>query len=121
MLDRIDAVGGTLPAIEQGIIQREIQDSAYRAQLRIDAAKPLVVGVNRIPTAGATGIEVLRIDPELEQQQRDGWRGCAHAGRASGGRRLDAWSDSSPGGRNLVPDRGRPSRRWRPSARSPMR
>ena len=37
LLDRVEAVGGTLSAIEQGIIQREIQESAYRAQQRIDS------------------------------------------------------------------------------------
>ena len=39
MLDRIDAAGGTLAAIEQGLIQREIQESAYRAQLAIDSRR----------------------------------------------------------------------------------
>ncbi len=43
---RIDAAGGTLAAIEQGIIQRAIQESAYRAQQDIDAGDAVVVGVN---------------------------------------------------------------------------
>src|SRR5687768_15865866 len=47
LLDRIDASGGTLAAIEAGIIQREIQESAYRAQQEIDAGGRVVVGVNR--------------------------------------------------------------------------
>ena len=69
MIERIDAAGGTLPAIEQGLIQREIQESAYRAQQAIDSGGAVVVGVNRYQTAGAAGIDVLRIDPELERQQ----------------------------------------------------
>src|SRR6187401_1016506 len=69
LLDRIDAAGGTLQAIEQGLIQREIQDAAYRAQQRIDSGDAIVVGVNRYKAAAAP-IEVLRIDPQLEQQQR---------------------------------------------------
>ena len=47
LLARIDASGGTLAAIERGFIQREIQDSAYRAQVAIDAGEAVVVGVNR--------------------------------------------------------------------------
>ena len=39
MLERIDAAGGTLAAIEQGLIQREIQESAYRAQQAIDSRR----------------------------------------------------------------------------------
>jgi methylmalonyl-CoA mutase N-terminal domain/subunit len=70
MLERIDAVGGTLRAIEQGLIQRDIQDAAYRAQQRIDSADAIVVGVNRYQASTAAPIEVLRIDPQLEQQQR---------------------------------------------------
>ena len=47
ILARIERAGGTLAAIEAGLIQREIQESAYRAQLAIDAGEPTVVGVNR--------------------------------------------------------------------------
>src|SRR6185436_8181542 len=47
LLDRIDRAGGTLTAIETGLIQREIQESAYQAQLAVDAGDAAVVGVNR--------------------------------------------------------------------------
>ncbi|MEN3336910.1 MAG: methylmalonyl-CoA mutase, N-terminal domain [Acidobacteriota bacterium] len=69
LLDRIDAAGGTLAAIEQGLIQREIQESAYRAQQQIDAGDRVVVGVNRYATDEPTDIEVLRIDPAFEARQ----------------------------------------------------
>jgi len=69
LLARIDAAGGTLAAIEQGLIQREIQESAYRAQQQVDRGERVVVGVNRFATGDATDIEVLRIDPELERSQ----------------------------------------------------
>jgi methylmalonyl-CoA mutase N-terminal domain/subunit len=71
MLERIAAAGGTLQAIEQGLIQREIQDAAYREQQRIDSGAAVVVGVNRYQASAAAPIEVLRIDPQLEQQQRE--------------------------------------------------
>jgi methylmalonyl-CoA mutase, N-terminal domain len=71
MIDRIDAAGGTIAAIEQGLIQREIQESAYRAQQAIDSRATIVVGVNQYRAANETAIEVLGIDPELERQQAE--------------------------------------------------
>ena len=114
LLDRIDALGGTLAAIESGFIQREIQDAAYQAQQRIDAGEMIVVGVNRFARAAAAetlttrvarpAIETLKIDPELESRQiervgriraaRDG-----HAWRAA----LDTVADAARGRDNLVP------------------
>src|SRR5918994_4216078 len=68
-LERIAAAGGTLAAIEQGMIQREIQDAAYRAQQQIDAGAAVVVGVNRNTDGENSRIEALRIDPEIERRQ----------------------------------------------------
>jgi methylmalonyl-CoA mutase, N-terminal domain len=85
MIERIDAAGGTLTAIEQGLVQREIQESAYRAQQAIDNGQTVVVGVNQYQAAGEAGIEVLRIDPDLERHQ---------SGRVAGiraGRDPSAW------------------------------
>src|SRR5690349_937759 len=53
LLQRIDEAGGTLKAIEAGIVQREIQESAYRAQLAIDSGESVVVGMNRFTAPGA--------------------------------------------------------------------
>ena len=47
LLDQIERAGGTLAAIETGLIQREIQESAYQAQLAIESGTAVVVGVNR--------------------------------------------------------------------------
>ncbi|MGH9348691.1 MAG: acyl-CoA mutase large subunit family protein [Vicinamibacterales bacterium] len=84
LLDRIEALGGTLNAIETGYVQRQIQDAAYAAQQAIDAGEAIVVGVNRFETApppgageaaagqaGAPSVELFRIDPEIERQQID--------------------------------------------------
>ena len=70
LLTRIEAVGGTLAAIETGFIQRHVQESAYQAQLAIDAGDTIVVGVNRYQTDDASTIEVFQVDPELERQQK---------------------------------------------------
>src|SRR5580704_4997352 len=56
LIARIERAGGTLVAIETGFIQREIQESAYRAQVAIDSGEAVVVGVNRFEEAeGARG------------------------------------------------------------------
>jgi len=104
LIARIDAAGGTLAAIEQGLIQREIQESAYRAQLAIDAGESVVVGVNRFATSEPHSIDVLRIDPEIEARQIERVRGV-RASRAGGAWRaaLDAIGVAARGSDNLVP------------------
>ena len=71
LIARIDAAGGTLSAIESGLIQREVQESAYRAQQAIDAGQTIVVGVNRFGTDTPNTIEVFQVDPAIERQQVD--------------------------------------------------
>ena len=106
LLDRIDAMGGALSAIESGFIQGQIQDAAYRAQQAIDAGETVVVGVNRYGagTPATADIDVFRIDPQMERLQCERVR----AVRAS---RDDArWRDTlaaveaaAQGSTNLVP------------------
>ena len=104
LLDRIDAAGGTLAAIEHGIIQRDIQESAYRAQQAIDSGERVVVGVNRYATDDAAAIDVLQIDPEVEPQQVERVR-AARASRDAAAWRaaLDGVVAAARSGTNLVP------------------
>ncbi len=104
LLERIEVVGGTLSAIEQGIIQRDIQESAYRAQQRIDSGESIVVGVNRYATEEPSAIEVLRIDPALERRQVERLQ-AVRAGRTveSWQAAIDAVSRAAREGTNLVP------------------
>jgi methylmalonyl-CoA mutase N-terminal domain/subunit len=104
LIARIDALGGTLPAIESGFIQREIQDAAYRAQQRIDSGESVVVGVNRYGTDDTATIETMRIDPAVEARQVDRVRRVRATRdpvewRAS----IDAVSAAARGADNLVP------------------
>ena len=69
LLTRIESVGGTLPAIEQGYIQRQVQEAAYQAQLAVDSGRAVVVGVNKYVTDEASAIEVFQVDPQLEVHQ----------------------------------------------------
>ena len=69
-LDEIDAMGGTLAAIESGFQQRQIQESAYRVQREIERNERIVVGVNKFRD-DEPGVRpaLLRIDPEGERRQ----------------------------------------------------
>lgn len=68
-LDKIDAMGGMLRAIETGYVQREIQNSAYEYQRAIETADAIVVGVNRFQNEGESGVKTLRVDPSIEKAQ----------------------------------------------------
>jgi methylmalonyl-CoA mutase N-terminal domain/subunit len=71
LLSRIEAIGGTLAAIEAGYIQRQIQDSAYKAQVAVDAGESVVVGVNRYQTDESGRVEMFELEPAIERQQVD--------------------------------------------------
>ncbi len=68
-LDQIDAMGGTLAAIENGFIQGEIQNAAYAYQQAVERGETIVVGVNRFQQDQAHAPQVFRLDPALERQQ----------------------------------------------------
>jgi methylmalonyl-CoA mutase N-terminal domain/subunit len=68
-LDKIDALGGMLRAIESGYVQREIQEAAYDYQRAVETKKSIVVGVNRFQITEDSTPQILRIDPSIEQAQ----------------------------------------------------
>ena len=104
LLDRIASLGGTLPAIESGFIQREIQDAAYRAQQQIDSGRAVVVGVNRFSTDSGVPIDTLRIDPEIETRQIERVRQVRAKRDAAAWRQaIDAVAAAARGRDNLVP------------------
>jgi methylmalonyl-CoA mutase N-terminal domain/subunit len=105
LLEKIDRAGGTLAAIEAGMIQRDIQESAYRAQLAIDAGAATVVGVNRfVAEAGGARMATLSIDPAIEREQIARVR-ALRAGRSATDWQaaIGAVTQAAGGGANLVP------------------
>jgi methylmalonyl-CoA mutase N-terminal domain/subunit len=68
-IERIDAMGGTLAAIENGFIPGEIQSAAYDYQQSVEHGETVVVGVNRFQQQEENPPRVFRMDPELERQQ----------------------------------------------------
>jgi len=67
--ERIEALGGVIPAIKKGFFQKEIAKSAYQYQKEIDEGKSKVVGVNCYKADEEASIPLLKLDEEGEQQQ----------------------------------------------------
>ncbi len=85
-LDEIEAMGGTLAAIEGGFQQRQIQESAYRVQQAIESGDQVVVGVNRFRDDEVSTPPLQRIDPDGERRQIERVR------RVRAERSTDAWT-----------------------------
>jgi methylmalonyl-CoA mutase N-terminal domain/subunit len=68
-IEKIDALGGMLRAIESGFVQTEIQKAAYEYQRAIETKDQVVVGVNDFIAEEERAIPTLRIDPQIEREQ----------------------------------------------------
>ncbi|MCD6432327.1 methylmalonyl-CoA mutase family protein [Candidatus Bathyarchaeota archaeon] len=68
-IQKLDDMGGAIPAIEKGFFQKEIADSAYKYQKEIDEKERIIVGVNEYKIEEKYPIEILRIDPKVEEEQ----------------------------------------------------
>jgi methylmalonyl-CoA mutase N-terminal domain/subunit len=105
-LEKIEAMGGMLKAIERGYVQQEIQNAAYEYQQAIDRQEAVVVGVNRfqVQSEDEKSVPIQRIDPSLEPKQVERLR----AVRAK--RNAETWKaairaveDTARSGENLMP------------------
>ncbi|TXT56100.1 MAG: Methylmalonyl-CoA mutase [Candidatus Thorarchaeota archaeon] len=68
--DKVEALGGVIPAIEKGFFQREIAEASYRYQREIEQKRRIIVGVNEYVLEGEDiSIPVLKIDPDVERKQ----------------------------------------------------
>ena len=68
-IKQIDEMGGATAAIEQGFIQREIQDASYQFQRSVDEKRRTVVGVNQFTVDEEQKFDYLKVDPEVEKEQ----------------------------------------------------
>jgi methylmalonyl-CoA mutase N-terminal domain/subunit len=103
-LDEIDAMGGTLRALEHGFQQRSIQESAYRVQRAIDGGDQVVVGVNRFRDEQVAAPPTQKIDPEGERRQVANLRRVrAERDPASWEATMRRLDDAARGTENLLP------------------
>jgi methylmalonyl-CoA mutase, N-terminal domain len=88
LIARIDDLGGAVEAVEQGFVQREIEDAAYRYSEQVESGERVIVGVNRYVEDESEHVELHRLDPDAERRQVErtqrvrAERGAEEAGRA---------------------------------------
>jgi methylmalonyl-CoA mutase N-terminal domain/subunit len=102
--DRIEELGGMLPAIDRGFFRREIADAAFAYQREFDAGHKLVVGVNAFQQADEKPLDILQIDHAVEGEQ------CASLNRVKADRSqedvqrtLDAVRRAAEAEENILP------------------
>jgi methylmalonyl-CoA mutase N-terminal domain/subunit len=69
LLQKIDAMGGSVAAIEQGFMQDEIARSAYEYQRKIESSEKIIVGVNKFGIGDEKAIPVFKIDDSIRDSQ----------------------------------------------------
>ncbi len=103
-LDKIDAMGGTLKAIERGFIQQEIQNAAYEYQQAVDRRESIVVGVNAFELQEEKPIPLQHIDESLERKQVERLRAVrAKRDQTKWHAALKKVEDTARGTGNLMP------------------
>ena len=103
-LDKIEAMGGILKAIERGFVQQEIQNAAYEYQQKVDRHEAIVVGVNALQLDEERPIPLQRIDESLERKQVERLRALrAKRDRAKWQAALKQVEDTARDTGNLMP------------------
>jgi len=103
-IKKIDAMGGTLTAIEQGFVQREIQNSAYRFQREIESTERVYVGINKYTMEEPPPTNLLKVDMsvgEVEEAKLKKMRAGRDAGKWKAA--LDHLREVSQSDQNVMP------------------
>ena len=101
---RIDDMGGVIPALETGFLQREIAEASYIYQLEEDRRERITVGVNEYKTGDETDIPLLRVDREGEKKQVDGLNELRRRrDNRDVSQKLKALETAAHGSENLMP------------------
>jgi len=102
-IDKIDAMGGMVAAIERGYPQREIAEASYRYQMAVDKKEKIIVGVNDF-ISEEKPLEILQIDEAVARRQAERLRTLrAERSEAEVDRRLAALRRAATGNENLMP------------------
>jgi methylmalonyl-CoA mutase, N-terminal domain len=102
--ERIRALGGVIPAIKENFFQREIADASFRYQSELEAKQRVIVGVNRYQTADEAEVEILRIEPALEEKQIARVRSVRdRRDQQAADAKLAALKEGAAGDANLMP------------------
>jgi methylmalonyl-CoA mutase N-terminal domain len=103
-IEKIDAMGGMLKAIENGYPQREIQEAAYEYQKAVEKQEAIVVGVNRFQIEEDETIPTLKIDDSIQRSQIERVRAVrARRDQAKAEQSLEKLAEAAAGTENLIP------------------
>jgi len=103
-IEKIDAMGGMLRAIETGYVQNEIQDAAYDYQRAVETGDAVVVGVNRFELDQDVPVPIQRIDEKIEREQIERIRAVREKRNATAAAdALTSLESAARGTQNLVP------------------
>lgn len=103
-IEKIDEMGGAVAAIEQGYMQREIQQAAYQTQLNIESGQQIVVGMNKFAVDNEKPPELLRVNPELGRIQAERLAKLrSQRNNEEVGKNLQALEKAAEGDANLMP------------------
>jgi len=103
-VDKIEAMGGMLKAIERGYVQAEIQNAAYDFQQAVDRLETVVVGVNRFSSDGEASVPLYRVDENLERKQIERLRALrSRRDQQKWESAIQGVEDAARSGENLMP------------------
>jgi methylmalonyl-CoA mutase, N-terminal domain len=103
LIEQVDELGGAVAAIEQGFVQSEIEQSAFRWQQEVEGGERVIVGVNRFTEGEEEPIELHRLDPAAEKRQLERTaRVRAERNTQEADAALGAVSDAARGDGNLL-------------------
>jgi len=103
-IKKIDELGGIIKAIDTGFPQKEIADAAYRYQLELDRGEKVIVGVNKYLNDNEKHMQTLKIDEEVDNNQRERLREIKRKRDNEAVRKhLRSIADAAREGKNLMP------------------
>ena len=101
---RIEELGGIIKAIDIGFPQKEIADAAYRYQLELDRGEKVIVGVNKYLNDNEKPMQILKIDEEVDNNQRERLREIKRKrDKEAVKKHLGAIAEAAREGKNLMP------------------
>jgi methylmalonyl-CoA mutase N-terminal domain/subunit len=104
LLQKIDAMGGSVAAIESGFMQDEIARSAFEYQRKIESGEKVIVGVNKFSVEAEDSIPAFRVDDIIRDQQVEKLAALRRSrNQASVTQSLEAVRSAATEGRNLMP------------------
>jgi methylmalonyl-CoA mutase N-terminal domain/subunit len=104
LIAKIDAMGGSVSAIEQGFIQNEIAKSAYDYQRHIETGEKIIVGVNKFQVKEESSIPILRVDDNIRNVQVEKIKALRqNRDHARVDQCLQELNDRAVGGENIMP------------------